>query len=56
MSFPIEFEKKENYDSLETGITIDAILRYGNREQICQVKVDIGGLPFRQNCSRFIRN
>lgn len=42
MSFPIEFEKKENYDSLETGITIDAILRYGNREQICPVKVDTG--------------
>ena len=42
MTFSIEFQKKEIYDSLETGITIDAILRYGNRERICPAKVDTG--------------
>ena len=42
MSFSIEFQKKENFDSLENGITIDAILRYGSREQICPAKVDTG--------------
>ncbi len=42
MSFPIDFHKKETYDSLKTGITIDAILRFGANEQSCSAKVDTG--------------
>jgi len=42
MSFSIEFQKKQIYDSLKTGITIDVILRYGNQEQSCPGKVDTG--------------
>jgi hypothetical protein len=42
MPFPIEFEKKQIYDSLKTGITIDVILRDGNQEQLCPAKIDTG--------------
>jgi hypothetical protein len=42
MSFQIEFQNKEIYPSVKTGITINAILRYGNREQVCPAKVDTG--------------
>lgn len=42
MSFQIEFQKQEIYPSLKAGITINAILRYGNREQPCSAKVDTG--------------
>jgi len=42
MSFQIEFQKKEIYPSVKEGITINAILRYGNREQVCPAKVDTG--------------
>ena len=42
MSFQIEFQKKEIYPSVKAGITINAILRYGNREQVCPAKVDTG--------------
>jgi|GEM_PF-490072 len=42
MTFQIDFQKKEIYKSLETGITIDAILRYGNLETICHAKIDTG--------------
>lgn len=42
MSFEIDFHKKEHYRSLETGITIETILRYGDLETRCQAKVDTG--------------
>lgn len=42
MSFSIEFQKRETYQSLDAGITIDVILRYANREQPCPAKVDTG--------------
>jgi len=42
MTFPIEFQKKENYQSLKTGITIEAVLRYGYLETFCLAKVDTG--------------
>lgn len=42
MSFAIEFQKKETYQSLDAGITINVILRYGNREQPCPAKIDTG--------------
>lgn len=42
MSFQIDFQKRGTYKSLKTGITIDAVLRYGNREQLCSAKVDTG--------------
>lgn len=42
MSFQIDFEKKVNYESIRTGITIDAVLRYGESEVICPAKVDTG--------------
>ena len=42
MSFQIDFEKKLTYESIRTGITIDAVLRYGESEVICPAKVDTG--------------
>lgn len=42
MSFQIDFEKKEKYESIKTGITIDAVLRYGSLEQMCSAKIDTG--------------
>lgn len=42
MPYQFEFEKKEIYQSLKTGITIDAILRYGNRRYDCSAKIDTG--------------
>ena len=42
MPFQIEFEKRHIYQSLKPGITLDAILRYGNREQLCATKIDTG--------------
>lgn len=42
MSVQIEFQKKHSYESLKTGITIDVILHYGNREQLCAAKIDTG--------------
>ena len=42
MAFQVDFEKKGVYKSLETGITVDATLRYGNLETICSAKIDTG--------------
>ncbi len=42
MSFTIEFHEKETYQSLDAGITINVVLRYGNRVQPCPAKVDTG--------------
>lgn len=42
MSFQIEFQKREIYESLEIGITIEAVLRYGNLKTNCQAKIDTG--------------
>lgn len=42
MSFQIDFKKKEHYESIKTGITIDAVLRYGESEVICPAKIDTG--------------
>ena len=42
MPFSVEFQKRQIYDSLKTGITIDVILRYGNLEQLCPAKIDTG--------------
>ena len=42
MVYLLEFDKKENYQSLKTGITVDVILRSGNRRHDCSAKVDTG--------------
>lgn len=42
MSFSLEFQKKETYQSLDAGITIEVVLSYGGREQPCPAKVDTG--------------
>lgn len=42
MAFQIDFQRKETYKSLETGITIDAVLRYGSLETPCKAKIDTG--------------
>lgn len=42
MAFQLEFQRKGKYESLASGITIEAILRYGNLETVCQAKVDTG--------------
>jgi hypothetical protein len=42
MSWQVEYQKKSRYAALDTGITIEAVLRYGGRETICAAKVDTG--------------
>lgn len=42
MPFQIDFEIKLSYESIRTGITIDAVLRYGESEVVCPAKVDTG--------------
>jgi len=42
MSFPIDFQKKITYPSLDIGITIPAILRYGDFQTECSAKIDTG--------------
>ncbi len=42
MTFSIGFQRKENYPSLDAGITIPAILRYGNLQTECSAKIDTG--------------
>lgn len=42
MAYRLEFEKKEIYQLLKTGITVDVILRYGNRRHDCLAKIDTG--------------
>lgn len=42
MSFPVEYQTKSRYQSLDTGVTIEAVLRYGDLETICVAKVDTG--------------
>jgi hypothetical protein len=42
MPFQIEYQRKASYESLTSGITIEAILRHGNLETACQAKIDTG--------------
>ena len=42
MTFPIDFQKKAIYPSLDIGITLRAILRYGTLQADCLAKVDTG--------------
>lgn len=42
MAFPLEFLKKEIYDSLKTGINIEAVLRRGSFQESCFAKIDTG--------------
>ena len=42
MAFQLEYQRKAIYESVESGITIEAILRHGNLETACQAKVDTG--------------
>lgn len=42
MSFSLNFLRKEIYDSLKTGINIEAVLRYGNLQESCFAKIDTG--------------
>ncbi|HSK74759.1 MAG TPA: aspartyl protease family protein [Pyrinomonadaceae bacterium] len=42
MTFSIDFQKREIYESLDAGITINAILRYGHLETFCEAKIDTG--------------
>ena len=40
--YQLDFQKNAQYDSLESGITIEAILRFGDAETSCFAKVDTG--------------
>ena len=40
--YQLSFQKKEQYDSLKSGITIEVILRRADVETICSAKVDTG--------------
>lgn len=40
--YQLSFQKKEQYDSLESGITIEVVLRRADVETICSAKVDTG--------------
>jgi hypothetical protein len=42
MTFSIDFQKKANYPSLDIGITLTTILRYGNLQTECLAKIDTG--------------
>ena len=42
MYLRLNFEKRAIYDSRESGITIEAILRHGASEVSCDAKVDTG--------------
>lgn len=42
MTFSIDFQEKAVYPSLDLGITIRAILRFGGLETDCSAKVDTG--------------
>ncbi len=42
MTFSIDFQKKATYPSLDIGITLRAILRYGNLQTDCLAKIDTG--------------
>lgn len=42
MSFPLNFTQRFQYDSLESGITLETILRFGNKEFQGKAKVDTG--------------
>ncbi len=42
MAFPVDYQRRATYESLASGITIEAILRYGNLETACEAKVDTG--------------
>jgi hypothetical protein len=42
MSFQLDFSRRHKYQYLETGITMDVILRYGGNEFQCEAKVDTG--------------
>jgi hypothetical protein len=42
MPFQIEYQRKASYESLTSGITIEAILRHGNLETSCEAKIDTG--------------
>ncbi len=42
MPHQLNFEKHQIYESLEIGITIEAILRHGLNQAVCEAKVDTG--------------
>ena len=42
MAFPVEYQQRAGYKSLVSGITIEAVLRYGGLETACEAKVDTG--------------
>ncbi len=42
MSWQLNFQRKLKYDSLETGIGVEALLRHGTLEAVCVAKVDTG--------------
>lgn len=42
MSFQLTFSKRQTYTSVEVGITIDALLKYGGNHYECLAKVDTG--------------
>jgi hypothetical protein len=42
MPYQLNFAKRQTYDSLEVGITIETILRYGTKQAVCAAKVDTG--------------
>jgi hypothetical protein len=42
MSFSLNFSQRHIYQSLDTGITLNTILRFGAQEFQCKAKVDTG--------------
>lgn len=42
MEYQLSFSHRCAYQSTETGITIEAILRYGQKQESCLAKVDPG--------------
>jgi hypothetical protein len=42
MAFQLHFGQRYRYDSLESGITVEAALRYGEAAIKCAAKIDTG--------------
>ena len=54
--YQLDFQKYSQYDSFESGITVEAILRFGDAETSCFAKVDTGAeiCLFRREIGEFL--
>ena len=55
--YQLDFQKYSQFDSFESGITVEAILRFGDAETSCFAKVDTGAeiCLFRREIGEFLQ-